>query len=80
MLLELLEVAVNIRIVEIVIEDDDRKINVRIVLITIGVVLANTGREPEFVGIGRERVPVEKTDIRRLLSRFNRCSTSCSAD
>ena len=69
MLLELVEITVYIRITEIVVKDDDREINVRICLDTIGIVLPNTGCIPQFVGISRERVPVEEADVLRLLCR-----------
>ena len=63
MLFKLVEITVYIRITEIVVKDDDREINVRIFLDTIGVVLPNTGCIPQFVGISRERVPVEEANI-----------------
>ena len=69
MLLKLVEITVYIRITEIVVKDDDREIDVRIFLDTIGVVLPNTGCIPQFVGISRERVPVKEADVLRLLCR-----------
>jgi len=67
MLLELVEIAIDVRVAEIVVKDDDREIDVRIRLIPIGVVLPNTGCIPQFVCIGRERVAVEKADVVCLL-------------
>jgi len=75
MLLELVKITVHIRIAEIVVQDDNRKIDVRIFLISIGVVLPDTGDIPQFVCIGRERVSMEEADIVCLLCLLKCYST-----
>ena len=69
MLFELVKIPVQVRIAEIIVKDDDREINVRVRLVLIGVVLPNTGCIPQFVCIGRERVPVEEANVVRLFRR-----------
>jgi hypothetical protein len=71
MLLELVEIAIDIRVTKIVVKDDDWEIHVRICPGTIGVVLPDTGCISQFVCIGRERVPVEEADIVCLLCLLN---------
>lgn len=46
--LELVEIAVDIRVAEIVVEDDDGKIDVRIVINLIRVIFSDFGANPRF--------------------------------
>lgn len=63
MLIESVQVAGDVRVAEVVVEDDDREVNVRVVVGEILVVLADARRVSEFVGIRSERMAVEKPDI-----------------
>jgi len=54
---------VDTKVNAIVVEDDDREIDVRIFLDLIGVILRGTGCILQFVCIGRKRVPMEEADI-----------------
>ena len=61
------EIAIHVRVAKLVIEDDDREINVEICSNMIGVILPDAGREAQLVCVGCERVPMEEADIDRLL-------------
>jgi hypothetical protein len=64
--IELIEVPSDVGVAEVVVEDDGRQLDVRILLGTVVVVLATTDRVPEFVGVGRERMAVKESDVVRL--------------
>ncbi|WP_254810779.1 hypothetical protein [Saliphagus sp. WLHSJ1] len=66
-LLELVHVAIHIRITEIVVKDNNRQVNVRIVLTGVRIILPDARCIPELVRIGRIRVPVKKPDVVCLL-------------
>jgi len=75
-LLEPFEVPVQVGIPEVVVEDGNGEVDVRILLDLVAVVLADADCEPEFVGVRRERMAVQEPDVVRLLCLFNRLDSA----